>query len=104
LHAGGDALTGDTVSIALTGANPHPSGQPDTGGLIIQLSCFSLSAPEIKTKWQQYVIESPPGNGAMAGHTNNYTSTGSDINFWVPLVKQLPVVDTLARVSSLSPK
>jgi hypothetical protein len=41
-------------------------------------------------------------NGSMAGHINNRTSTDDEINFWLALVKQLLVVDTLARGSSLS--
>ena len=104
LHAGGDILTGVTVSIALdelARVNPHPPGQPDTGGWAIQLNCFSPNAPGIKTLWQQYIIESPPGTGGIAGHINNWTSSGIDINHWVSLA-QLPVVDTLARGSFLS--
>jgi len=103
LHAGGDVLTGVTVSIALDElayVNPHPPGQTDTGGWAIQLNCYSLSAPSIKTVWQQYIIESPPGTGSIAGHINNWGGNG--INFWLALVKQLPVVDTLARGSFLS--
>jgi hypothetical protein len=103
LHAGGDALTGVTVSIALdelAHVNPHPPGLTDTGGWAIQLNCYSPSAPSIKTLWQQYIIESPPGTGSIAGHINNYG--GKEINIWLVLVKQLPVVDTLARGSFLS--
>jgi hypothetical protein len=69
------------------------------------LNCYSLSASSIKTQWQQFIIESPPGTGSIAGHINNWTSAsaGADpINGWVSLVKQLPVVDTLVRGTSLS--
>jgi hypothetical protein len=106
LHAGGDILTGVTVSIALdelAHVNPHPPGQTDTGGWAIQLNCYSLSSPGIKTLWQQYIIESPPGTGSIAGHVNNWTSlSGNEINFWLVLAKQLPVVDSLAQGTFLS--
>jgi hypothetical protein len=108
LHAGGDILTGVTVSIAFdetAQVDPHPPGLPDTGGWAIQLNCYSLSAPSTKTLWQQYIIESPPGTGAIAGHINNWTSAsdnGDEINFWLELVEQMPAVDTLARGTFIS--
>lgn len=106
LHAGGDILTGVTVSIALdelARVNPHPPGQTDTGGWAVQLNCYSLSAPGIKTLWQQYIIESPPGVNAIAGQINNWTSlSGNEINFWETLVKDLTFADALAQGTSLS--
>ena len=107
LHAGGDILTGVTVSIAvdeLAHVNPHPPGLTDTGGWAIQLNCYSLNTPSVKILWQQYCIESPPGIGNIGTHINNYTSSSSQINLFpkAALITQMPAVDTLARGSFLS--
>jgi Hemopexin len=109
VHAGGDNLTGVTVTIAFdefAKVIPHPPNNTDQGGWAIQMNCYSPSKAGVKTLWQQYIIESPPGTGDLAGHINNFTAPNNNsssipINGWLSLLNGLPP-DTLKEGTFLS--